>query len=215
MFSLIEANKDKLKTKEGRIILGMAAMQFMPLMQKEEQIKAKAIQQQLTNEIQMMKLQQGESKLELQAERLDAYRDKLASGKTVKDETQKEYDAIATRADRLAQHLAQTPGDKILKQRYDDTIAQLNTFKERITPTAPSKKYGDWLTSTIAKPDADLQIAGSIPPDVKSKLSPEDLAALIDRLKKNPLEGYARIDWLRNRLRGGETTIGKTNEYYR
>jgi hypothetical protein len=207
--SLAQANPELMKSQQGRITLGMAAMQFYPLMHQQDQMEMQRMKMEMQQQMNMLKLQQGEAKLGMQEMRLAAYEDKMSRGGTgAADKLQKEFDAVSKQANDLANHLAINRGDKNLQARYDSTMQRLKTLEDQINPPAQSKKYEDWIKAN------PTQIEASIPDDVKKILNPQEFKELIDRQRTDPANAYARVEWLRQRARGGQTTAEKSYGNY-
>jgi len=205
MQSLAQANPEMMKTKEGRITLGMAAVKFAPLMRKDDQQELQHMKLEMNNQIQMLKLAQREQEIGIKQQRADDYATK---GGSREDKTQKEYDAVSKQADALANHLAVNPNSKELRTRYDATMLRLKTLDEQINPPEKSKVYSDWIKSNPSR------IEESIPDDVKRILSPEEFKQILERQRTDPENAYARIKWLQQKARSGETTMEKSYGNY-
>jgi hypothetical protein len=209
MQSLAQANPEMMKTREGRITLGMAALKFAPLMMKEDQLETQRMRMELSNQVQMLKLQQGEAKLGMQEARLEAYESRLnAKGGSKEDKIQKEYDTVSKQANDLANHLAINKGDPNLKARYDSTMERLKKLDEQLNPPDQGKAYGDWIKSNPSR------VEESVPDDVRRILNPQEFKELIDRQRSDPEKAYARIQWLRQKARGSESTVEKSYGNY-
>lgn len=207
--SLAQANPELMKSQQGRITLGMAAMQFYPLMHQQDQMEMQRMKMEMQQQLNMLKLQQGEAKLGMQEMRLAAYEDKMSRGGTgAADKLQKEYDTVAKQANDLANHLAINKGDKNLQARYDTTMQRLKTLEDKINPPAQGKAYEDWLRAN------PTQVEASIPDDVKKILSPQEFKELVDRQRNDPANAYARVMWLRQKASGGQSTAEKSYGNY-
>ena len=205
MQSLAQANPDMMKTKEGRITLGMAALKFAPLMHQQDQMEMQRMKMELSDQVQMLKLQQGEVKLGMQEARLEAYQ---AKGGTKEDKLQKAYDTTAKQADTLANHMAANPNSKELKARYEATMSRLKSIEDQINPPEPSTAYADWIKGNPNK------VEESIPADVRRILNPQEFKELIERQRTDPENAYARVQWLRQKTRGKESTAEKSYGNY-
>jgi hypothetical protein len=206
--SLAQANPHLLKTREGRITLGMAAAKFTPLMRQDEQLEMQRMKMEMNNQIQMLKLQQGESKIELLGARTEAQIAKLEGGGAGAGAFNKERNELAKEANKIAKDLAATPGNKNLQARYDDTMGRLKAIDEQINPIAQDKAYADFITKNPNR------VEETVPDDVKRILNPAEFQQLLERLRGDPAGGHARIQMLRKKARGGETTMGKSYGNY-
>lgn len=212
MQSLAQSNPDMMKTKEGRITLGMAALKFAPLMHQQDQMEMQRMKMELANQIQMLKLSQGAAHLGIQQQRADAYEAKMKSGA---DPSKSLENAIKER-DTVANHLAQQPNSKELRRSYNEVQKRVDELNKKVNPQGAEKEYSSWLEEA-AKSSNPIEMAlTSVPQDVISKLRPEEQRQLGEMLIKEPIKAHMRIMKLREKLRGGETTVGKQGDgYYR
>jgi hypothetical protein len=208
--SLAQSNPDMMKTKEGRIILGMAALKFAPLMHQQDQMEMQRMKMELANQIQMLKLSQGEAHLGIQQQRADAYEAKMKSGV---DPSKSLENAIKER-DAVANHLAQQPNSKELRQSYNEAQKRVNELNKKVNPQGAEKEYGSWLEEAAKSSNPVEMALTSVPQDVISKLRPEEQRQLGEMLIKEPIKAHMRIMKLREKLRGGETTVGKSDGNY-
>ena len=210
MQSLAQSNPDMMKTKEGRITLGMAALKFAPLMHQQDQMEMQRMKMELANHIQMLKLSQGEAHLGIQQQRADAYEAKMKSGV---DPSKSLENAIKER-DAVANHLAQQPNSKELRQSYNEAQKRVNELNKKVNPQGAEKEYGSWLEEAAKSSNPVEMALTSVPQDVISKLRPEEQRQLGEMLIKEPIKAHMRIMKLREKLRGGETTVGKSYGNY-
>jgi hypothetical protein len=212
MQSLAQSNPDMMKTKEGRITLGMAALKFAPLMHQQDQMEMQRMKMELANQIQMLKLSQGEAHLGIQQQRADAYEAKMKSGA---DPSKSLENAIKER-DTVANHLAQQPNSKELRRSYNEVQKRVDELNKKVNPQGAEKEYISWLEEAAESSNPVERALTSVPQDVISKLRPEEQRQLGEMLIKEPIKAHMRIMKLREKLRGGETTVGKQGDgYYR
>jgi hypothetical protein len=210
MQSLAQSNPDMMKTREGRITLGMAALKFAPLMHQQDQMEMQRMKMELANQIQMLKLSQGEAHLGIQQQRADAYEAKMKSGV---DPSKSLENAIKER-DAVANHLAQQPNSKELRQSYNEAQKRVDGLNKKVNPQGVEKEYSSWLEEAAGSSNPVEKALTSVPQYVISKIRPEEQRQLGEMLITEPIKAHMRIMKLIEKLRGGETTVGKSDGNY-
>jgi membrane-bound lytic murein transglycosylase len=210
MQSLAQSNPDMMKTREGRITLGMAALKFAPLMHQQDQMEMQRMKMELANQIQMLKLSQGEANLGIQQQRAEAYEAKMKSGA---DPSKSLENAIKER-DTVANHLAQQPNSKELRRSYNEVQKRVDELNKKVNPQGAAKEYSSWLEEAAGSSNPVEKALTSVPQDVISKLRPEEQRQLGEMLITEPIKAHMRIMRLREKMRGGETTVGKSDGNY-
>jgi hypothetical protein len=85
-----------------------------------------------------------------------------------------------------------------------------------VNPQGAEKEYISWLEEAAESSNPVEKALTSVPQDVISKLRPEEQRQLGEMLIKEPIKAHMRIMKLREKMRGGETTVGKQGDgYYR
>ena len=225
MQSLAQSNPDMMKTKEGRIAIGMAALKFEPLMHKDDQMELARMKQELAFHTGMSKMELGEAKLDLAREKMERSSDRYQDPELKR--TQAEYDNALKDRSTLANHLAQNKGDAKLTSLYNDANSRVDTLHDKLYPPTNDTKFSKFIDKTLTDSKAHgfdpvIAIMGELPSDVVGALDDADKKALAEMLIAEPIKAYMRVEALRRKLAGGGarssngTTVGKQGDgYYR